>query len=384
MYSRQLKISKSQSFFLFGARGTGKTTFLREQFTTESSHFIDLLSDSLFAELQAYPDRLLDRVAGANKEWIVIDEVQKVPQLLDVVHQLIENRGQKFVLTGSSARKLKRGSANLLAGRAFVFRLYPFTHLELSTDFDLLEALQFGTLPRLRSLTEERDKRLFLAAYGQTYLKEEIISEQIVRNLPPYRRFLEVAAAQDTEVVSYTNIARDIHSDAKTVSNYFDILEDTLLGFRLLPYHNSVRKRQKKAPKFYWFDTGVVRELRGTVDVELKAASFEYGSLFESFIVNEIRRHCEYSERRYDLFYLRVDESLEIDLIIERPGLPTFLVEIKSTDRVHELHVQNLRHFAPDFPNARLLVISNDRTRRKIEGVLCLHWREAFQEMGFS
>ena len=287
-----INISKSQSFFLFGPRGTGKSTLLAELFTPEESIYLDLLEPDLANELISYPQNLLTRLAPhvGEKTWVIIDEVQKAPQLLDLVHKLIQKKQFKFVLTGSSARKLKRGASNLLAGRAFVFNLFPLTVDELKDSFSLDEALKFGTLPEIFSFENENDKMLFLKAYAQTYLKEEIVMEQVVRNLPPFRRFLDVAAQMNTDIINYSNIAKDIHSDPKTVSGYYDILEDTLLGFRLPAYHTSIRKQQKKASKFYLFDTGVTRALAGQVDYDLMSKSFEYGQLFEAFIINEIHR----------------------------------------------------------------------------------------------
>lgn len=288
VYQRSLSILKSQSFFLFGPLGTGKSTFLDGFLRDEERVTFDLLDPELADELISYPNNLLSRLAPYEglREWVVIDEVQKAPQLLDIVHKLIKEKRFKFALTGSSARKLKRGSENLLAGRALVYSMFPLTCEELGKDAQLMDILQFGSLPEIFSVESPVAKAKFLKSYAQTYLKEEIISEQIVRNLPPFRRFLDVAAQGDTEVINYSNIAKDIHSDPKTVSGYYDILEDTLLGFRLPTYSKSIQRKQKKAPKFYLFDTGVTRALAERVDYELVPKTFEYGQLFESFIVN--------------------------------------------------------------------------------------------------
>lgn len=381
MYHRSVNISTSQSFFLFGARGTGKTTYLQQLFSPERALFIDLLDQRWLSLLQAHPDQLAGIVDHHQREWVVIDEIQKIPALLDEVHRLIESRHQKFALTGSSARKIKRNAANLLAGRAFVFKIFPLTHGELGSDFDLDRALSFGALPHVFALDNPRDKILFLKAYAETYLKEEILVEQLIRKLPPFRRFLEVAARQDTEVVQLSNIGRDIQVDPKIVSNYYEILEDTLLGFKLPPYHSSIRKRHRHAPKFYWFDTGVRRALSGTVDDPARPQSFEYGSLFESFVVNEIFRGLTYAERSFQLSHLRVDDNQEIDLVIERVGMPIDLVEIKSADRVHEAHLRSLTKLAPSIPNSRCWLVSRDPIRREIEGVHCLPWHEALRHI---
>lgn len=383
MFHRTLKLSKSHSFFLFGARGVGKTILLEQIFKDTSHLFINLLDPDVYDELGTYPNRLqskLDPIVG-KVEWIIIDEVQKVPQLLDVVHKNISNRNFKFALTGSSARKLRRGSANMLAGRAFLFTLFPLTYQELADDFILNNVLSYGSLPGVVNLGETNDQLRFLKAYSQTYIKEEIVAEQIIRNLPPFRKFVEVAAANNTDIVSYTNIAKDILSDPKMVSNYYDILEDTLLGFKLNSYHSSIRKRQRAAPKFYFFDTGVARTLAGKVDQILSEKTFEYGQAFEAFVINEIYRHLTYAERQFQLSYLRVDDDLEIDLIIERAGMPTYLVEIKSTNRVDERSVRTLEHFGSDFPKALRLLLSKDPETKMFGKTKALEWRDGIGQI---
>lgn len=381
MFQRTINISKSHSFFIFGPRGSGKSTLLRKLFTPDESVYFDLLEPELAGELMSYPQNLLTRLApyAGKKPWVIIDEIQKAPQLLDLVHKLIYEKKFKFALTGSSARKLKRGASNLLAGRAFVFNLFPLTTAELKESFSLEEALKFGTLPEIFHFETGKEKTSFLKAYAQTYLKEEIITEQIVRNLPPFRRFLDVAAQANTSVINYSNIAKDINSDPKTVSGYYDILEDTLLGFRLPSYHASIRKQQKKAPKFYLFDTGVARALAGQVDYDLVPKSFEYGQLFEAFIMNELHRCLTYQDRQFKLSYLRVNEDLEIDVIIERGNLPLVLAEIKSTGHVDERHAKSLLTLGADFKSAKKYLISNDPDVKGFSDVLACPWAKALQ-----
>ena len=382
MYQRNLNLSKNKSFFLFGARATGKTALLRQFFADEEALFVDLLDPELVNRLSAYPNELLKIIKPheGRRDWIVIDEVQKIPSLLDLVHQQLSKKNFKFALTGSSARKLKRGAANLLAGRAFLFHLFPLTHLELGNDFDLNQYLAFGGLPEIFHMTNDLDKRRLLKAYAQTYLKEEIVAEQIIRSLPPFRRFLDVVGQHTSEIVSYSNIARDIDSDPKTVTRYYEILEDTLLGFYLPSYTRSIRKQQKKAKRFYFFDTGVARALAGHVDDPIRSKTFEYGQLFETFIVNEIKRNLEYTERQYKLSFLRINENQEIDLIVEK-GNEVFLCEIKSTQKVDDRHAHSLKTLAGDFAGAKPRIISNDPVTKKIEGVLAVHWRQAIIEI---
>lgn len=383
MFQRLINPSKSQSFFLFGPRGSGKSTLLEQFFKPEERVVLDLLNFELANELISYPNNLLSRLASyeGKKSWVIIDEVQKAPHLLDLVHKLIKEKRFKFALTGSSARKLKRGAANLLAGRAFVYNLFPLTVAELKNKFSLQEALQFGTLPEIFTFDNASDKAKFLKAYAETYLKEEIIIEQIVRNLPPFRRFLDVAAQMNTEVINYSNIAKDINSDAKTVSGYYDILEDTLLGFRLSAYHTSIRKQQKKAAKFYLFDTGVAQALAGRVDYDIVPKSFEYGRLFEAFIVNEIYRRLVYRDKQFKISYLRVNEDLEIDLIIERGREAPTLIEIKSAYKVDERHAKGLITLGADFKSSKQYLISNDPDIKQFSNVLACPWNEAIDRI---
>lgn len=383
MFQRLINLSKSHSFFLFGPRGTGKSTLLDRFFAPEECVVFDLLNFELANELISHPSNLLNRLApyAGKRAWVVIDEVQKAPPLLDLVHKLIEEKRFKFALTGSSARKLKRGAANLLAGRAFVYNLFPLTVTELQARFSLDEALKFGTLPEIFNFDNEPDKARFLKAYAETYLKEEIITEQIVRNLPPFRRFLDVAAQMNTGVISYSNIARDIDSDPKTVSGYYDILEDTLLGIRLPAYHTSIRKQQKKASKFYLFDTGIARALAGQVDYDLVPRSFEYGQLFETFVINELHRRLTYLGKQFKLSYLRVNEDLEIDLILERGKLAPTLIEIKSANRVDERHAKGLVTLGDDFKSPKQYLISNDPDLKRFSNVLAYPWTEAIDRI---
>lgn len=381
MYSRLIKPLTSSSFFLFGARGTGKTTFLSNFFSSDEVFVVDLLDVELYTRLLRNPSELNEILSTSRKPWCIIDEIQKIPALLDIIHQQIEKKKFKFALTGSSARKLKRNAANMLGGRAHVYKLFPLTHVELGADFDLHQVLHYGSIAKITEATSHREKVSFLKSYVETYLKEEILVEQLIRNLPPFTRFLEIAAIGDTELINFSNVAKDIKSDDTSVRNYYSILKDTLLGFFLEPYHTSIRKRQKKSPKFYWFDTGVRRALAGTIDSPTTPKSFEYGSLFESFLVNEIHRLLVYSERSFRLSFIRVDDDLEIDLVLERSGEPTYLIEIKSTTYIQEHHVRTLANYAKDIPNSIPVCFSLDTTPRKIGDVVCLPWREGIKEL---
>jgi predicted AAA+ superfamily ATPase len=384
MYTRLLNISKKRSFFLFGARATGKTTLLTHLFTKDEALTIDLLNPRTLEELQAYPERLEGYALAAIRagKVIIIDEVQRVPPLLDIAHLLIQRERAVFGLTGSSARKLKRGSANMLAGRASVYRLYPLLFSEIGDSFSLQDALNWGTLPELLSITDDSDRSRFLQAYADTYIQEEIVAEQIVRRLPPFRRFLGIAAQMNGHVINASAISRDIQSDPSSVQNYFEILEDTLLGFRLEPFHASIRKRQRKSPKFYWFDTGVARSLQKSLDNHLLPRTSAYGNAFEAFLITQIRAALEYQAKQYQMSYLLTKDGAEIDLIIERAGAPTLCIEIKSGTIVHQEDMQNLIKLSADIIDSRAICLYTGEHRLRLGPVDVVPWREGLQEIG--
>ncbi|MEI8025123.1 MAG: DUF4143 domain-containing protein [Pseudomonadota bacterium] len=375
MFQRIIKLPIQHDFFLFGARGTGKTTLLRYHFPEALT--IDLLESRTEEELMLAPDHLEALVSKSNAQHVIIDEIQKIPKLLDEVHRLIEQPGNKkiFILTGSSARKLKAGGANLLGGRAFLRNLFPLIPQELGDRFSLEESIRWGTLPKIFSLDSGDLKRDYLESYSQLYLKEEVWAEQLVRNLLPFRKFLEIAAINFGKIVNLANIARDVGVDPKTVQSYYSILEDTLLGFHLDAYHSSVRKRLRQAPKFYFFDNGVSRALARMQSVEPKEGTSYFGDLFEQFLVNAFHMTSSYEKRDYRFSYLMSASGAEIDLVIERPGRPLALVEIKSTELVREDHLRGLENFASDFPDADLYLLSRD-TKAKIFGrINALPWQ---------
>lgn len=384
MFHRLITIGNKSSFFLFGPRGTGKSTLIRQRLAKSNPLWIDLLQPEQEDLYRLSPQSLRDEIAKREGKirWVVIDEVQKIPRLLDLVHSLIESSGILFALTGSSARKLKRGGANLLAGRAFVHHLHPLTHVELGDRFSLDEVLRWGTLPRLFSLQAPEDRTEFLRSYALTYLKEEIQAEQIVRRLEPFRRFLQVAAQTNGEIVNATNIGRDVGADTKTVQSYFQILEDTLLGFLLESHHRSLRKQQRQAPKFFLFDPGIKRALDGTINQDLTPGTYGYGKAFEHFIILEALRLDSYGRRDFRFSYLRTKDGAEIDLIVERPGLPAVLIEIKSSDRVDDRDTRALERFLPDFPKAEAFCLSRDTRGKKIGRVSALPWNEGLKEIG--
>ncbi len=377
-FKRLLKIHKNQTLFLFGARGVGKSTLIHDEFSPASTCWIDLLDpfeEDRFArnpnELKAIVKALPDNVTH-----VVIDEIQKLPRLLDVIHSLIETTKKCFILTGSSARKLKYGGANLLAGRAFVYHLFPFSFLELKDRFDFSVAMRFGLLPKLLDYKTDEERSLFLQAYALTYLKEEIRAEQLTKNLDAFRRFLEVAAQCNGKIINYSNIARDVGVDDKTIKEYFTILEDTLVGFMLEPFQHSFRKRLSQKSKFYFFDVGVARALLRQLSLPLLPGTSMYGEVFEHLVILECIKLASYFHPEYRFSYLRTKDDAEIDLVVERPGLPLLFVEIKSGDDIQELSLRTLFMIKKEIKNCETVCFSNDRRPRKLtEDILVLPWQ---------
>lgn len=383
MVNRLAKLSKSHSFFLFGARGTGKSTLIKERYLEKDYLFYDLLDPDLEDEFSRSPMRLYERIKAQKKkpEWIIIDEVQKIPRLLDVVHMCIEDLKVRFILTGSSARKLKRGGANLLAGRAFLYSLFPLTELELSLAqrFDLQRYLRWGSLPKLLELSNDDDKKQYLKTYAQLYLKEEIKAEQLVRNIDPFREFLEISAQMNGKIINYSGIAKDVGVDHKTVQNYYEILADTWIGNFLPAFHQSVRKSQKLSPKFYLFDIGVKNALARQLESIPVMGTSLFGDLFEHFIINEIFRYNEYKSKDFRLSYLATKSGSEVDLILSR-GREHYAIEIKSKERVDRGEVQMVRKLASDIRNLKkIYYVSQQEETLELDGVLCVHWKEFFR-----
>ncbi len=377
MLQRLIQLTDNHHFFLFGARNTGKSTLLAKRFPETSTAWFDLLDTDLERQLTIRPDNLFDMVQALPNQitHVIIDEVQKIPELLNVVQRLMKKHDKIFIMSGSSARKLKKAGINLLGGRAFVYHLYPLTYKELGEQFNLMSALQWGTLPEILLHSQDTAKRQFLHAYAHTYLKEEVIAEQLVKDLTPFRRFLEVAAQCNGKIINYSKIARDVGVDDKTAKFYFGILEDTLIGYFLEPYHNSIRKRVSQKPKFYFFDTGIVRALTNNLTVPLVEKTMSYGNAFEHFIINQCITLASYYQNDYKFFYLRTLNDNEIDLIIERPGKKKALIEIKSSREVNESMLRHFIKLSNEFDNAESYCLSNDPYAKKFQHVLALPWQ---------
>ena len=359
----QLTNELDGSIFLFGARQTGKTTMLRQQFP--DAIFFDLLDSNVRTRFQHRPvllyETLKDKPEGT---LVIIDEIPEVPELLNEVHRLISERHLLFILCGSSARKLKRKGHNTLGGRAFPVFLHPLVSAEIP-DFDIDRAIAFGMLPS-HYLAKSPWRRL--AAYIDVYLKEEIKEEALVRNIGAFQRFLEVAALTDGEMVNYNNIAQECGVSAMTVSSYFDILEDTLIGYRIPAYTKVRQRRLVQAPRFYYFDIGVTNYLLHRK--ELVRGTADYGHAFEHFVVQELIAYTHYSHSDERLSYWRTYTGIEVDVII---GNCRVAIEIKSAEEIQNRHLKNLKIFGEEHPQCRKIIVSLDVFSRTIGDIECLH-----------
>jgi predicted AAA+ superfamily ATPase len=339
MIDRLLK-PPGQSFFLLGPRGSGKSTWLKMTFP--GAHVINLLSEETYQRLMVNPDSFADELrAVAQEKWIIVDEVQRLPDLLNEVHRFIEDKRLRFVLCGSSARKLKRAGVNLLAGRALRRAMHPFVPEELGVTFDLDEALRFGLLPIIWDSTAKDET---LAAYAQLYLKEEIQAEALVRNLPGFARFLPVAAVFHGQTINVTSIARDAGVARTTVTGYLDILEETLLCFRLPAYEAKLRVRERKTPKWYWCDPGLVRAMKRSSGAVTRE---ERGQLFEGMVAQLLRAYKDYWGICDEMYYWApsAGTKTEVDFLLLR-GEELIAIEAKSGANFTETWCRGLRAMA--------------------------------------
>ena len=381
---RLQKLSKKHSFFLFGARGVGKTTLLKQLFPQKDTLWIDFLSFDDEDRFSSNPDLLSEILSEQKPKRVLIDEIQKVPKILDIVHREMErNKQTQFILTGSSSRKLKRGGANLLAGRAISFALHPLTYKEVNGRLNLQDLLQTGSLPSLFEYKTIKEKSRYLNTYVQTYLKEEILLEQIIRKTKPFKGFLEIAAQCNGQIINYSRIARNLGADWSAVQNYFDILEDTYLGFYLKSFDRSIRKQQNKASKFFLFDLGVWRALLRKSQITLTKGSYEYGVAFEHFLMLEVIRLNSYYEKYMKFSYIRDHNGNEIDLIVQKPTGEEILVEIKSTEHSSKEDGKVLEKFLKQWDRpCSVQLWSQDKRNRKIGNVQHYHWETALKKLG--
>lgn len=377
MFNRILKIElpPRQSAFLWGARKTGKSTLLKRAFP--HSRVYDFLDTDIFFNFSKQPsllrEQLLAQDASVLQHPVILDEVQKVPLILDEVQWLIENRGLRFIMCGSSARKLKRGRANLLGGRAWRFELFPLIKAEVP-EFDLLQALNRGMIPDHYTSAHYRKS---LRAYTRDYLKEEVFDEGLTRNIPAFSRFFDAIAYSHGELTNYSNIARDCGVDSKTVKEYYQILVDTLLGTMVTPFHRRQDRHSiTKTPKFYLFDVGVAGALiRRTID---ECRGEQFGRAFEHFIGTEILAHRGYSELDYEVNFWRTKSGQEVDFIL---GGGEVAVEVKGTVRVDTRDLHGLQAFVQQYRPRRAIVVCTEREKRRVGTIEVLPWQTFLEEL---
>ncbi len=372
-----IKLPQKQSAFLWGPRKTGKTTYLKKHFP--DSLIFDFLKTDFFIEVSKNPALLRERILAKDKKTlkypIIIDEVQKVPQVLDEVHWLIENKGLRFILCGSSARKLRRGHVNLLGGRAWHYEMFPFVTAELK-NINLLHALSHGMVPT-HYLQDDQEYKKSLKAYVQDYLKEEVFAEGLTRNIPAFSRFFDAFGYSHGELTNYSNIARDCGVDSKTVKEYYQILIDTLLAVRVNPFKKrQSRKIITKAPKYYLFDVGVANYLRKQHLEEERGE--EFGRAFEHFLLMEILAYRSYSGKDFTINFWRTKTGLEIDFILARGEIA---IEIKGASRIDKRDLNALVAFAEEYSPRRNLVVCNEKEKRLRGKIEILPWSNFLKEL---
>ena len=383
MLSRELNLPKNQHFFLIGPRQTGKTTLIKETFPEKNRKIYNLLLTDVYGKYKAEPELFRQEVLAISNDisWIVIDEIQRIPEILNEVQYLIDaGVEKKFVITGSSARKIKRGRGNLLGGRAWSLNLFPLSLKELGSLNNLGEILTYGTLPHIVTAESNFEKQEFLRSYVEVYLKEEIELEALSRNIGGFIRFLAVAAQTNGEQLNFTNVGKDVGISSVTAKEYFKILEDTLLGFFLLPFEFSERKKHKTSPKFYVFDTGVLRATQKKLSLEITPGTFEFRNYFETWVINESIKISSYLRKDLSFSFLRTASDVEVDLVIQFPNGRILAVEIKSKKTPDE------RDFESGFlaikslaPKAECICVCTGEAQRIVGDYKVMHYSDFFE-----
>ncbi|MBI5400318.1 ATP-binding protein [Candidatus Saganbacteria bacterium] len=376
LLKRKLEKEEKQSFFLLGPRGTGKSTYIKNEYP--DALLVDLLQPDDFRAYSSKPERLRELVHGnPDRSVFVLDEIQKVPDLLGVVHALIEEKkGRQFILTGSSARKLKRTGVNLLAGRAVMKHLHPFIAGELGNRFKLNDALKIGLIPLILGSAEPKEA---LSAYIDLYIKEEIKSEGLTRNIGNFTRFLETVAFSHGSVINISNVARECQIERKTVEGYLSILEDILLAFRIPVFQKKAKRSLASHPKFYLFDAGVFFAIRpaGPADSTTELE----GAALEGLVAQHLRAHIDYRAPDCKLSFWRTYSGSEVDFIVY--GKDTFwAIEVKSAREAKPEHLRGLQAFAEDFPQAEKFLLYRGKDRLNIDGINLLPCEDFLSTLG--
>lgn len=349
MYSRLLTPPVKTSFFLFGPRGVGKTTWVKSNYP--KAVYIDLLDGKTFNHLFTNPSKIEEKIPQDFVDWVVIDEIQRVPELLNEVHRLIESKHNKFILTGSSARKLRRGGVNLLAGRALVYNMHPLTAVELGESFNLINCVKYGCLP---SIFDHEDKDTYLASYIQAYLQQEVVQEGISRNLSAFARFLETASFSQGSVLNMSEVAREADIGRRMAEDYFCALEDLLVGVRIPVFTKRAKRKLVSHSKFYYFDTGVYRAIRPISPFD--QPEMIGGIALESLFMQNLRAINDYLKLKYNLYYYRTISGVEIDFVAYGPrGILAF--EVKSKGDIFPSDLTGLKTFKQDYPMAKCFMI---------------------------
>ena len=372
MYTRILKPVKDKCFFLFGPRGTGKTTWVKT--TYPDAIYLDLLRSELFTRLISDPGRLEQYILPNYQGYVVIDEVQRVPELLNEVHRLIEDRKIKFVLTGSSARKIRRGGYNLLAGRALSYQMYPLTAIEMGDDFNLGRSVIRGMLP----MAQVDGYGEYLKSYIQTYLEQEIMQEGLTRNLSAFARFLEVASFSQGQLLNMASISRDVGVGRKVISGYFTILQDLLIGYLIKPFTKRSKRRLVSHAKFYFFDCGVYRAIRPTGPLD--SGDEVSGIATESLVLSQLMANNDLLKLGYEVNYYRTATGVEVDFVLYgKRGLVA--IEVKKSGKFKEGMISGLKRFKLDYPEAKLYLLYGGSQELYVNGVTVMSLEKALKEM---
>lgn len=375
MFNRILKLPLNQknSIFLFGPRGTGKTSWIKNNLKDDL--YLDLLEFNLFNSLSANPSRLENMIPSNFENWVVIDEVQRIPALLNEVHRLIESKKLRFLLTGSSARSLKRKGVNLLAGRALRYNMHPLVIQEIGDKFNLGHAINYGLLP---SVITHSDPKKYLETYVQTYLKEEVLQEGLTRNIGSFSRFLEAASFSQGQILNVSEIARELGINRLLITSYFEILEDLLLSLRISTFNFRAKRRIIAHQKFYFFDTGVYRILKPTGPLDTVAEGD--GPALETLFLQSLLAINDYYNLDYKIYFWRTHTGQEVDFIAYGPkGLHAF--EIKRNENITSKSLKGLQAFKQDYPEAKLHFVHLGKQKEYYNDISCIPFIEALKEL---
>jgi predicted AAA+ superfamily ATPase len=373
MYSRLLKVKKRKSLFLFGPRGTGKSTWVKYNFP--DAIYLDLLESDIYTGLLAQPGSLENFIPPKFQNYIIIDEIQRVPELLNEVHRLIESKSYKFIMLGSSARKLRSKGINLLAGRALSYFMFPLTVKELGDDFKLPRSLKFGHLPM--AYTDPEPER-YLKSFVKTYLREEIMQEGLTRNLGAFSRFLEAASFSQGSILNITEVARECGVHRKVVENYFSILQDLLIADLIPVFTKKAKRRMTAHPKFYFFDVGVFRSIRpiGPLDMPEQAE----GAAFETLFFQELRAVNNYYDMGYDIYYWRTSNNIEVDFVLYgKGGIMAF--EIKRSRKYKMKDLNGLKLFLKDYPIAKAFFVYGGDKVLYVNDICLMPYEECIKKL---